>query len=71
MDSGKPFKAAAMEIAGCGNMLRYYAGIADKICGKTIPVDGDYFTYTRIEPVGVVGAILPVSTFRKLYFFSN
>jgi len=59
MDSGKPFNAAAMEMAGCGVGLRYYAGIADKICGKTIPVDGDYFTYTRIEPVGVVGAILP------------
>lgn len=59
MDSGKPFAAAAQEIAGNAKMLRYYAGIADKICGKTIPVDGDYFTYTRVEPVGVVGAILP------------
>jgi len=59
LDSGKPFHAAAGEIAGCAKSLRYYAGIADKICGKTIPVDGDYFTYTRIEPVGVVGAILP------------
>jgi len=59
MDSGKPFKAATGEIAGCAKILRYYGGIADKLCGKTIPVDGDYFTYTRVEPVGVVGAILP------------
>ena len=38
---------------------RYYAGWADKIQGKTIPVSGDYFCYTRHEPVGVVGQIIP------------
>jgi len=59
LDSGKPFAAASAEMAGNAKSLRYYAGMADKICGKTIPVDGDYFTYTRVEPIGVVGAILP------------
>ena len=39
--------------------LRYYAGYADKIHGQTIPVRGNYFTYTRREPVGVVGQIIP------------
>jgi acyl-CoA reductase-like NAD-dependent aldehyde dehydrogenase len=38
---------------------RYYAGWADKNHGKTIPVGGDFFTYTRHEPVGVVGQIIP------------
>jgi len=37
----------------------YYAGWADKVQGKTIPVAGDYFCYTRDEPVGVVGQIIP------------
>ena len=37
---------------------RYYAGWADKIQGKTIPIGGDYFCYTRHEPVGVVGQII-------------
>lgn len=27
--------------------------------GKTIPMDGDYFAYTRHEPVGVCGQIIP------------
>lgn len=49
--------------AGCVSMsigvLRYYAGYADKIHGKTIPIDGDYFCYTRHEPIGVCGAIVP------------
>jgi aldehyde dehydrogenase (NAD+) len=38
---------------------RYYAGWADKVQGKTIPVAGPYFSYTRHEPVGVVGQIIP------------
>eukprot|EP01027_Heterolobosea_sp_BB2_P006902 GEZU01010340.1.p1 GENE.GEZU01010340.1~~GEZU01010340.1.p1 ORF type:complete len:384 (-),score=167.56 GEZU01010340.1:605-1756(-) len=38
---------------------RYYAGWADKLQGKTIPVNGNYFSYTRHEPVGVVGQIIP------------
>ena len=39
--------------------LRYYAGWADKIHGQTIPVRGRYFCYTRREPVGVAGQIIP------------
>lgn len=27
--------------------------------GKTIPMDGDYFAYTRHEPVGVCAQIIP------------
>ncbi|CAL1526967.1 unnamed protein product [Lymnaea stagnalis] len=40
-------------------VFRYYAGWADKICGKTIPIDGSYFAYTRHEPVGICGQITP------------
>ena len=39
--------------------LRYYAGWADKIQGITIPVDGSYLAFTRHEPVGVCGQIIP------------
>ncbi len=38
---------------------RYYAGWCDKTHGKTIPVEGEYFCYTKHEPVGVVGQIIP------------
>src|SRR5918912_1471709 len=37
----------------------YCAGWADKIPGKPTPVEGPYFCYTRHEPVGVVGQIIP------------
>eukprot|EP00057_Strongylocentrotus_purpuratus_P005797 XP_003731782.2 PREDICTED: aldehyde dehydrogenase, mitochondrial [Strongylocentrotus purpuratus] len=39
--------------------LRYYAGWTDKIEGKTIPIDGNFFAYTRHEPIGVCGQIIP------------
>lgn len=60
LDNGKPRHVARAAdlplVIGC---YRYYAGWADKIQGKTIPISGDYFCYTRHEPVGVVGQIIP------------
>jgi aldehyde dehydrogenase (NAD+) len=60
LDNGKPFKdARAADLPLVIDCLRYYAGYADKIHGSTIPVRGNYFTYTRREPVGVAGQIIP------------
>ena len=41
---------------GC---YRYFAGWADKIQGKSIPIAGSYLCYTIHGPVGVVGQIIP------------
>ena len=60
LDNGKPLAVArAADLPLSIACYRYYAGWADKIQGKTIPVAGDYFCYTRHEPVGVVGQIIP------------
>src|SRR5215208_480456 len=60
LDNGKPISdSRAADIPLVIDCLRYYAGWADKIQGSTIPVRGEYFTYTRREPVGVVGQIIP------------
>ncbi|CAL8250823.1 unnamed protein product [Boreogadus saida] len=60
LDSGKVFLVAFfVDLVATIKTLRYYAGWADKIHGKTIPIDGDYFTYTRHEPIGVCGQIIP------------
>ena len=60
LDNGKPIrdsKAADLPLSiAC---YRYYAGWADKIEGKTIPINGPFFCYTRHEPVGVCGQIIP------------
>jgi aldehyde dehydrogenase (NAD+) len=60
LDNGKPLRdALAADLPLTVKCYRYYAGWADKIHGKTIPVEGNYFCYTRHEPVGVVGQIIP------------
>ncbi|GIX05231.1 MAG: aldehyde dehydrogenase [Planctomycetaceae bacterium] len=60
LDNGKPIRDSRLiDLPLVIDCLRYYAGWADKIHGETIPVRGPYFTYTRREPVGVVGQIIP------------
>ncbi|WP_437191995.1 aldehyde dehydrogenase family protein [Planctomicrobium sp. SH527] len=60
LDNGKPIvDALNADIPLVVDVLRYYAGWADKLHGQTIPVRGNYFSYTRKEPVGVVGQIIP------------
>ena len=44
---------------GVARTLRYYAGWADKIEGRTVPVRGNFLSYTLRQPVGVVGQIIP------------
>jgi aldehyde dehydrogenase (NAD+) len=60
LDNGKPLgDARGADLPLTVKCYRYYAGWADKVHGKTIPIDGPYFCYTRHEPVGVVGQIIP------------
>src|SRR6185503_19364939 len=60
LDNGKPIRdSLAADLPLTVDCYRYYAGWADKIDGKTIPISGPYFCYTRHEPVGVVGQIIP------------
>ncbi|XP_002736989.1 aldehyde dehydrogenase 1A1-like [Saccoglossus kowalevskii] len=59
LDNGKPYTSARGDMRGAANTCRYYAGYADKIHGRTIPIDGSFFCYTRHEPVGVCGQIIP------------
>ncbi|XP_040395943.1 retinal dehydrogenase 1 [Cygnus olor] len=60
IDGGKLFSTAyLMDLGACIKTLRYCAGWADKIHGRTVPMDGNFFTFTRHEPIGVCGQIIP------------
>ncbi|MGE3822096.1 MAG: aldehyde dehydrogenase family protein [Isosphaeraceae bacterium] len=60
LDNGKPISESRnADLPLVLDCLRYYAGWADKIHGQTIPIRGNYFCYTRREPVGVAGQIIP------------
>ncbi|TMK60242.1 MAG: aldehyde dehydrogenase family protein [Actinobacteria bacterium] len=61
LDNGKPVTIAGkVDVPGAVDHLRYYAGWPTKIEGETIPVSWpNVFVYTRKEPVGVCGQIIP------------
>ncbi|TYR80849.1 aldehyde dehydrogenase family protein [Priestia megaterium] len=60
LDNGKPIRETSnADIPLAIEHFRYFAGWATKIVGQTIPVQGSYFNYTRHEPIGVVGQIIP------------
>lgn len=60
LDNGKPLRELLeSDIPNAVGQFRYFAGWTTKILGQTIPVAGPYFNYTRNEPVGVVGQIIP------------
>lgn len=63
LDNGKPLTVArAADVALAADMFHYMAGWATKLHGLTIPISasgGNFHSYTRLEPVGVVGQIIP------------
>lgn len=59
LNNGKPYVEALFDIDCSIDCIRYYAGWSDKIHGKTIPIDGNHISFTRHEPIGVCGQIIP------------
>lgn len=63
LDNGKPItESMYLDLGLVSPIWRYFGGWASKISGSTLPVSpplGESFVYTRREPLGVVGAIVP------------
>ncbi|MYH69509.1 MAG: aldehyde dehydrogenase family protein [Gammaproteobacteria bacterium] len=59
LDSGKPIREAKGDIETAAQYFEYYAGIADKLQGDTIPLGKDFISFTLHEPVGVTVHIIP------------
>ena len=60
LDNGKPISISRVaDVPLAVDLFRYMAGWATKIEGSTIPIAGPFLAYTRREPVGVVGQIIP------------
>ena len=59
-DTGKMFKETRWQAKYIAEYFHFYAGAADKIEGRTLPIDKpDMFVFTNREPLGVVAAIVP------------
>jgi len=60
LDNGKPLSVSRVaDVPLAVDLFRYMAGWATKIEGSTIPIAGPFLAYTRREPIGVVGQIIP------------
>lgn len=58
-NNGKTFREALSEVRYGAWTLEYFAGLADKIEGSTIPVPGNRLNYTLRQPLGVTAHIIP------------
>jgi len=58
-ENGKTLGAAIKEFNDVADMFDYYAGLTDKLEGKTIPVSNGVLDYTVLEPFGVSAQIIP------------
>jgi acyl-CoA reductase-like NAD-dependent aldehyde dehydrogenase len=60
LNAGKPIRdSKAIDAVTAIDALEYFAGMATKIQGETIPVPGPYINMTLREPLGVIGGIIP------------
>jgi aldehyde dehydrogenase (NAD+) len=58
-DNGKPLRQARTDVEVAARYFEFYAGVADKLMGNTIPLGPGFLDYTVKEPIGVSGHIVP------------
>jgi betaine-aldehyde dehydrogenase len=60
LETGNAIRTQARpEIASAIDVFRYFSGVAGEVKGETVPIGEHVLSYTRREPIGVVGAIVP------------
>jgi acyl-CoA reductase-like NAD-dependent aldehyde dehydrogenase len=60
INAGKPIRdSRAIDAVTANDALEYFAGMATKVEGNTVPVPGPYINMTLREPLGVIGGIIP------------
>jgi aldehyde dehydrogenase (NAD+) len=58
-DTGKPLSTGRSHARTCARYFEYYAGIADKIRGDSIPLSDEYVDFTLREPLGITAQVIP------------
>ena len=58
-DNGKPLRQARTDVQVAARYFEFFAGVADKIMGNTIPLGPGFLDYTVREPIGVSAQIVP------------
>lgn len=69
IDAGKLYHFCKVaDIPAAAATIRYYAGAADKIHGEVLKASGEFHAYTLLEPIGVVGHIIPWNFPTTMFF---
>ncbi|MBM4434986.1 MAG: aldehyde dehydrogenase family protein [Chloroflexi bacterium] len=58
-DNGKPLRQSRADVQVAARYFEFYAGVADKIMGETIPLGPGYVDFTLREPIGVSAQVVP------------
>jgi aldehyde dehydrogenase (NAD+) len=69
LENGKPLSESRGQVERVARHFEYYAGIADKIQGESIPLSESYVDYTIREPLGVTAHIVPWNV--PIYLFAR
>ena len=59
LDVGKPLRQAEDDVAAAAGFFEYFAGVADKVFGSSIPLGRGFVDFTLREPLGVSAQIVP------------
>ncbi|MFC4767737.1 aldehyde dehydrogenase family protein [Effusibacillus consociatus] len=59
MEQGKTIRESRIELAGCVDTLKYFAGAARTVFGRSIQLEPNSYGVIAKEPIGVVGIISP------------
>jgi len=59
LDTGKPLRQARADVEVAARYFEFFAGVADKIMGETIPLGINLTDFTLREPIGVSAQIVP------------
>ncbi|HEV3460455.1 MAG TPA: aldehyde dehydrogenase family protein [Candidatus Dormibacteraeota bacterium] len=59
LDVGKPLRQAEDDVAAAAGYFEFYAGVADKVFGSSIPLGAGFVDFTLREPLGISAQIVP------------
>jgi aldehyde dehydrogenase (NAD+) len=59
LDVGKPLRQAEDDVAAAAGYFEFFAGVADKVFGSSIPLGQGFVDFTLREPLGISAQIVP------------
>jgi aldehyde dehydrogenase (NAD+) len=59
LDVGKPLRQAEDDVSAAASFFEYFAGVADKVFGSSIPLGRGFVDFTLREPLGISAQIVP------------